>query len=262
VYHTETGPRGRGTLQQRSLANVKLPFGVLLLLLPAALVACSFGGGPYADLENPRHAVGGQAGRTCHYVQKPDVPSNLDALTRPGTRGSILLWGRDAAPSDRIDVSVRYGPEGRLTWTQTIATNVSPDRVAELERLLTQSLLEEGPADWGVRIRVEGGEVAAVLPSVICDAEVGQRLANPPRPILTRVEAQEAWQARTRPMEVQVGLDEIGRVIDVRLSRGSGSRVLDQYMIDLARAHRYHPQLHDGIGVPSVLAVPFRMPRF
>jgi hypothetical protein len=241
---------------------VKSPVAVMALLLPAALVACTAkGGGPYADLEGARQAVGGLVGRTCHYVGEPVVPSSLDRLTRPGTRGSILLWGRDLAPSDTLDVSVRYGDHGRLVWVRAIRSEVPRHRVAELERLLFNSLIEDGPADWGVRIRLVGGSVDAVLPSVVCPPEQGLRLTQTMGPVGTRAEFNEAWRARARHMEVEVGLDEAGGILEVRLPRSSGSRLLDQYVVDDARMYRYYPKLHDGIGVPSVLHVRTRFSR-
>jgi TonB family protein len=241
---------------------VKLPMAVMVLVLPVTLVSCTArGSGAYADLEGARQAVGGLTGRTCHYVGKPVVPSSIDELTRPGTRGSILLWGRDAAPTDTTDLSVRYGENGRLAWVRAIRTNVRQDRVFELERLLSESLAEEGPADWGVRIRVVGGSVDAVLPSVVCPPEQGPLLSQPMRPVGTRGEFQEAWQARSRPLEVAVELDESGNIVALRVARSSGSRLLDQYALDVALTYRYHPRLHDGIGLPGVLPVRIRLSR-
>jgi hypothetical protein len=245
--------------------TVRIPTVLLVLAVAAILSACggARGGSAYADLEPPRHAVSGVSGRTCHYVQQPVAPSNLDELTRPGTRGSILIWGRDATPSDTVEVSVRYGQDGRLAWTRAIRSNVAADRVAEVERLLLDGLFEEGPADWGVRVRLVGGGIDAVLPSVMCLAEQGPAISHPPRPTASREEMREAtWQARVRQMEVDVGLDETGRITEVYMARTSGSRLLDQYIIDLVRLHRYHPKLHDGIGVPSTLPFRVRIPRF
>jgi hypothetical protein len=241
---------------------VKFPMAVIVLALPVALVSCTArGSGAYADLEGARQAVGGLTGRTCHYVGKPVVPSSIDGLTRPGTRGSILLWGRDAAPTDTVDLSVRYGENGRLAWVHLIRANVRQDRVFELERLLSESLAEEGPADWGVRIRMVGGSVDAVLPSVVCPPEQGPLLSQPMRPVGTSGEFQEAWQARSRPLEVHVELDASGNIVALRMARTSGSRLLDQYALDVARTYRYHPRLHDGIGLPGVLSVRMRLSR-
>lgn len=241
---------------------MKFPIAVTALLVPLALAACTArGNGAYADLEVARQAVDGLTGRVCHYVGEPVVPSDLDRLARPGTRGSILLWGRDAAPTDTLYLSVRYGADGRMAWARTIRSNVTLDRVAELERLLFDSLSEEGPPDWGVRVRLVGGAVDAVLPSVVCPPEQGPMLTQPIRPVGTRGDFQEAWQARMRPLDVEVALDEAGNIQDLRLVRSSGSRLLDQYALDVARIYRYHPRLHDGIGIPSVLPIRVRLSR-
>lgn len=234
----------------------------MALLLPWALAGCgSTARDPFAHLESPRQAVEGLVGRTCHYVSRPVPPSTVDAILRPGTRGSILLWGRQATAADTVEVSVRYGDDGRLAWARAIGGTMVRPRVAELERMLGAALVEETTPDWGVRIRVVGGEVDAVLPSVACPPERGALIARAVPPVGTDREVQEAWQARGRQLELEVGLDSGGRVMEVRLVRGSGSRLLDQYAQDLARAHRYYPKLHDGIGVPSRLAVRLQIPR-
>ncbi len=235
-----------------------------LLVLPLAVVlaGCASGDrGPYSHLDRPRLAVEGLGARNCHYVAAPEAPASLDELARPGTRGSIMLWGRDSSASDTVEVSVRYGYDGRLSWTRAISSNVHGSRVAELERVLSSSVGEYGPADWGVRIRVVGGTVEAVLPSVVCDARRGPRVGDVMPGIVTRADQMEMAQAAGRDLQLAVGLDEQGRVLGVRLVHTSGSRLLDQYGMDLARAHSYEPKLHDGIGVPTTLDVRFRVPR-
>jgi TonB family protein len=216
---------------------------------------------PYTELEPARHAVDGLLGRRCHYIAEPRVPTNLDAMTRPGTRGALLFWGRDSAPGDTVELSVRYGSDGRLSWARSIRSTMAPDRAAELERLVGSGLEEHGPVNWGMRVRVVGGEVDAILPAVVCPPERGSRIGAAVAPVGTSREVAEANQARGRQLEVIVRLDEQGRVTDVRLLRGSGSRLLDQYAVDLARSYRYHPQLHDGIGVPSSLPLRLNVPR-
>jgi TonB family protein len=232
------------------------------LLLAVVLAGCAGrGGGPYADLGPARQAVEGLQGRTCAYVSDPVVPSTLDDVARPGTRGTILLWARGDGTPDTLEVSVRYGEDGRLSWVQAINGTGANDRRRELERLLTGGLSDEGPPDWGLRVRVVAGQVEAVLPSVICEPErivTGSRVAPP---VGSAAEVAEAWAARGRQLEVAVSLDEAGRVLNVALLRGSGSRLLDQYAIDLARSYRYAPRLHDGIGVPSVHRYRLQIPR-
>lgn len=234
---------------------------VLMMLVPVVLAGCTGRGeGPYADLEPARLAVDGLQGRRCHYIQEPPLPATIDVIARPGTRGALLFWARDSAPGDTVELSVRYGDDGKLAWTRPIRSTVAPGRVAELARLIGAGLSEEGPPDWGMRLLVVGGHVEAVLPTVICWPERGARIGQIPRPVGTVRDAQEAQQARGRPIEVLVSLDEMGRILDARLVRGTGSRILDQFGIDVARAYRYEPKLHDGLGVPSTLTlrVPMR----
>jgi TonB family protein len=242
---------------------VKFRTATLALLLPAALAGCtsSRGSSQYADLEDPRAALEGLTGRACHYIARPPVPASLDGLTRPGTRGSILLWGSEAQPSDTIDISVRYGREGGLSWVRAIDASSAGSRVSELEQLLLESLQEQGPADWGMRIRLVGGSVERILPSVVCPPEQGAPLGHAMRPVGSTWEMQEALRVRVRDLEVLVELDGAGRILDVRLTRGTGSRLLDQLALDVARSYRYYPKLHDGMGVPSVIPIRLRTPR-
>jgi TonB family protein len=234
---------------------------VLVVVLPAVTACGGRGHVAYPDLEAPRRAVPGVEGRRCHYVAEPEVPANLDFVTRPGTRGAILLWAADAAPTDSVDVSVRYGVDGRLVWVRAVRSNVSVERRVELERILSGGLAEDGPADWGLRIRVAGGQVDGVLPSVVCPPERGIPMGRVAPPLATQRDILESAQARGRQIELRVSLDEQGRVTDIALLRSSGSRVLDQHAADIARASPYSPKLHDGIGVPSVLSVVLRVRR-
>jgi TonB family protein len=242
--------------------RVNVRDAVTALLMALLLAGCGAGRErPYSELGPARHAVDGLVGRRCHYVSEPRVPASLEAMTRPGTRGALLFWGRDAVAADTVELSVRYGSDGRLAWARAIRSTMAGDRVAELERLIGSGLDERGPADWGMRLRIVDGDVDAVLPSVVCHPERGSRMGTTVAPIGTSREVAEAWQARGRHMEVLVALDEQGRVMDVRMSRSSGSRLLDQWAVDEARSYRYHPKLHDGIGVPSTIPLRLRVPR-
>lgn len=236
--------------------------GVLMVLIPAA-AACSSGraDAPYPDLEPARLAIDGVAGRRCHYISEPRVPATLDPVARPGTRGAILLWGGEAAPTDSVHVSVRYGPDGRLAWVRALRSNIPVERRLELERILNGGLSREGPPEWGLRLRVVAGRIDAVLPSVVCPAERGAVSGRLAPPLANERELQERLQARGRQIDMEVGLDEAGHVTHVRLLRSSGSRIVDQQAVDLARAFRYEPMLHDGIPVPSVLPLRLRVGR-
>jgi TonB family protein len=243
------------------VGGVMLRRGVLLFMLPAVVACSGRGQSAYPDLESPRHAVAGVEGRRCYYITEPEVPPSLDPVTRPGTRGAILLWASDAAPTDTVDVSVRYGADGRLVWVRAIRSNVPVTRRVELERILSGGLAEDGPSDWGLRVRVAGGQVAAVLPSVVCPPERGTPTGRLIAPVATHREILESAQARGRQIELAVALDAQGRVTDIALVRSSGSRLVDQYALDLARSSPYSPKLHDGVGVPSTLPVQLRVRR-
>lgn len=235
--------------------------GVLAFVIPAVVACAGRADSNYPDLETANRAIEGVAGRRCEYISEPVVPSTLDPVTRPGTRGAILLWGGDAAPTDSVDLSVRYGEEGRLVWVRAIQSNVAVERRMELERILSGGLSEQGPPDWGLRVRVVGGRVEDVLPSVVCPPERSAVSGPTARPMGTAREVQEAAQTGGRQIEMEVGLDERGRVTSVLLRRSSGSRLVDEQAVDLARAYRYEPKLHDGIGIPSVMPLRLRVRR-
>jgi TonB family protein len=234
------------------------------VVMMLALVVAGCGArsdGPYTELEPARQAVDGLAGRQCQYIQNPQVPSAIDAVARPGTRGALLFWGRDAAPTDTVVLSVRYSDAGDLSWVRAIRSTMSAERVAELERIVGTGLEEVGPPDWGMRLLVVGGRIEAVLPTVVCKPEQGSRMGPVMQPVGTTRDMAEARQAGGRQIELLVSLDAIGRVTEVRLANHSGSRLLDQYALDLARGYNYQPKLHDGIGVPSTIQVRFRVRR-
>lgn len=235
---------------------------VLALLVPLVLAGCRSGGDQrYAELEPARQAVDGLTGRRCQYVSDPRVPETLDPLARPGTRGALLLWGQGATSADTIELSVRYGDTGRLTWVRVLRSTVPSERAVELARMVETGLVSEGTPDWGVRLRVVGGRVAAVLPGVICDAEQRGRTGRVIPPFATPRDVVEAQQVRGRHVEVAVGLDEAGHVTGVRVVASSGSRYYDQFALDVARAYRYEPKLHDGLGVSTTLPIRLQIPR-
>ena len=222
-----------------------------LVLLALLLAGCGAGGGGVA----PSAAVPGAQGRTCAYVMEAEDVPDVAALIRPGTRGNLALWGRDATGSDSVQVSLRYDEEGRISWVRALHSTMPPPRTAELERLIRGAVAEDGPPEWGIRMQFVGGAIAGVEPSVVCQPERSGDSGLVAEPLGTYREMSELYNTLGRRFNVQVRLDEQGRVMDARLPRSSGSRLLDQYVIDLARASRYQPKLHDGIAVPSLLTI-------
>jgi TonB family protein len=242
----------------RRKQTLALPLGAVLLV---GFAACATKSAPrYPELGPASQAIDGLAGRRCHYAGAPVAPQNLDPLARPGARGALLLRTRDMGPADTLDVSIRYDGNGRLAWVRRLRSTMAAGTAATLERVLTESLLDDGPPDWGVRVRMVGGRVDAVLPSVLCPAVSGPLTGSTGRPIMDVRDRYDASLARGRSIELLVGLDEEGRVTGVQLARSSGSRVMDQYAVDVVRSTRFLPMLHDGYGVPTVMPVRFRVP--
>jgi TonB family protein len=226
-----------------------------LLGLAVALAACGgSAGAPESGPVPPRLAVAGLAHRQCRYVEA-GTASAFSRQTRPGTRGDIALWGRAMETEDTVELSIRYDDGGRLEWVRALRATLPAGRVADLERLIFSNLLESGPADWGIRVRVIGGDVAGAEPSVICrpEREVGGTL--PMTPVTARA-LQELYDVRGRRFGVIVTLDEQGRVMNAEIDRPTGYTSVDQYIMDLVRASRFEPKLHDGFGVATTYEFP------
>jgi TonB family protein len=213
--------------------------------------------GAYADQSPVRAAQDEAAGRRCVNLARPPAPASLDEATRPGTRWAIMTWADRGQPTERVDVSIRYGAQGQLDWVRANGGNIPAVRAAELERILRGGVSDRGPADWGFRVRLAGGEVEGVLPSVVCPPARKPTTGRRPRPTGTDAEMAESRQALNRRIELDVSLNEEGDVVDVRVTRSSGSRLMDREAVDRALWLRYLPMLHDDMGVPSVLPVTF-----
>lgn len=233
-------------------------------LLGAAVSLAACGGSAAtggADAVPARLAVDGLGKRRCEYAVEPGSTPSFERLARAGTRGDIALWGRDMGPADSVELSIRYDEEGQLTWARAMESTIPPERVAALENLVLASLAESGPGDWGVRVRVVAGRIAATEPSVICPAgrsAAGSLIIPPP---VTRRGLMELYSIRGRRFLARVSLDEKGRVMDVRLNRSSGFTSVDQYIMDMVRASRFEPKLHDGFGVATLYEFPIRFTR-
>lgn len=238
--------------------------GALALLVGVASWGCGGAGAPPGgpDVELAREALPGLAGRRCQYVSTHEELPPFARLARPGTRGNIALLGYHAAPTDTVVLSVRYDGEGRLAWVRAIKSSVLPDQVSALEGLLLASLNEQGPADWGVRLSVIGGELSTAEPSILCPVEPrseGGRL-----PVAMPVTAREIWaleQVRGRRFPVQVTVDEQGRIMDVRFARVTGETAVEQFLLDWILATHYQPKLHDGIALAGTIEQTIYIPR-
>lgn len=227
------------------------------MVLATGLSACSgkaAGPTPVRTEAVGREAITAMSGRRCQMASSPESVPTFSSLARIGTRGNVSLWGYDLAPTDTVLVSVRYDDDGRLDWVQVIEASLTADRVTGLERLLMTSLNERGPPDWGVRLRLIGGDVADLQPSVICPPEVRAGLRRPVVPMVTSArDARALERARGIRYPIQIFIDSDGRITNVRLPRPSGDMVVDQFLTDWALSTSFRPKLHDGIAMPAVV---------
>lgn len=213
----------------------------------------------WGDLGPADEAVDVGAARRCVYSDPLDRLPTLDMVLPPGSAASIRLWGYGGDPADTTTVSIRYGPEGTLQWVRVLGDTLDDPRTAELERLVGSAIPMDGKPDWGVRLAFTGdGRGARVLPAVICPAFPVSRM-HTPLPLGSAYELAELRRAHGRTAEARVRLDDRGRVVDVEISRSSGSRLLDRYVLLLARNTSFRPHLHDGFPVGGVTTL---RPRF
>lgn len=219
--------------------------------------------GPRAEAISARNALPGLVGRTCTFASRPDELPPFSDLARLGTRGNLAIWGSSMEPSDSVTFSVRYDEEGRLAWVRAIQSSVERARLDPLERLLLESFNEEGPTDWGVRVRVVGGDIASVEPSVICPAEPRNAVRNPHIvPASTLREYQRVSGVRGRYFPLEITINEQGRAVHVRLARSTGAGMLDHYLMQWVQETDFHPKVHDGIRLASTFQKTVYVPRY
>lgn len=247
------------------MARYTTALSAAAMVLGSTLSACS--GKAAGPAPGPSEAIGrdettAMAGRRCKLASSADALPAFHTLARIGTRGNVSLWGFDLPATDTVLVSVRYDDDGRLDWVQVIEASLTPDRVRGLESLLMASLNERGPQDWGIRLRVVGGDVVDLEPSIICPPEVRAGLRRPVVPMVTSGRDIRALErARGIRYPIQIFVDSQGRITGVRLPRPSGEAVVDQFLTDWALSTSFHPKLHDGIAMPAVVEQTLYIPR-
>jgi TonB family protein len=238
----------------------------VLLLATSTMAGCGTGSGastrPAHVTSADRRALPGLAGRSCRFASGYDDLPSFRELADPRTRGNLALWGSSMEASDSVTLSVRYDETGRLAWVRAIQASLAPDRVGPLERLLLETLNERGPGDWGIRVRVVGGDIAGIEPSIICPAEprTGMYDRNVV-PISALREYQWLPRVRGRYYRMRITIDEDGRPIEVRMERSTGERMLDHYLMEWIHQIDFHPKLHDGIRLASTFTRTVYVPR-
>jgi hypothetical protein len=204
--------------------------------------------------------VPGIAGRECFYVNEVHATPGFSALARPAARGNVALWGWGMGPADSVELSVRWAEDGKLLWVEGIRSTLPRERLEPLKALLLEVMRDTLQPDWGVRVRVVGGDVAGTAPSVICPAAPRRFEGSMPR-ILDAQTLVGLDRFRGRRFPVAVGIDERGNVRAVELVRRTGISSLDQYLLEYVWRSSFWPKLHDGIGIASTLEIDVRIPR-
>jgi hypothetical protein len=225
------------------------------------LGGCGAGRSAGTGTTPPGDAIPGLDSRRCVYASAESELPSFGQLTRSGTRGNIALWGREMAPDDTVQLSIRYGGDGRVEWVRAIRTTLSGERTRALEGLVLEALSDTGEPNWGVRLLVVGGDLAGLEPSVVCPP----RITGQPRRMVglpvTWEGRQALYQARGLRFPVRISLDDRGRILDVELRRRIGQTEADQFLMDYIRSLRFEPRRHDGIGIPSVVEELIALPR-
>lgn len=197
--------------------------------------------------------------RECAESERPDALPTVRRLADSASLASAVA-GLSSPKLDRRYAlfSLHYGADGSLAWVALLRTNLPEDtREAVAGALLPHLAREAGGERWTVRLAVSFGPSPGFLVgrSEVCPAErvedgvrqtgtIVQRSTgpgaapSPPRELRT-----------TRPYRIRVKVSPAGRAVDVRMVQGSGSRLVDDGVRDVAKAARYLPELHDGIPV-------------
>jgi hypothetical protein len=238
----------------------------ITLLMVVGLAACGSGRGDTTEpipvgLDRPNSPLPGFVGRRCELVSRDAAVPAFADLARLGTRGNIALWGQGQAPTDTVEVSVRYGEDGRLAWARAIRSTVPAERIAPLETLVLGAVREQGQPDWGFRMAVVGGDLVATAPSVICPADLRRSIRRAVPMPRTRAALITLDRIQGQRFQVLISLDEQGRILHVRLPRSTGESSVDQYLINWVMEAEFHPKLHDGIPVATTIQETLTIPR-
>lgn len=201
--------------------------------------------------------------RDCRVAADPARLPSADALVDSARLAAEArtLWEEAGRPSGHVLFAMRYAEDGSNVRRQILETSVPgaladslQQRVFEAARTTARS-----EAEWGVRLRVDVGDVPRM--------RVGRREDCAPytreRLTVTRsgeIEWQrdrDPWQVRSgRPgMWLRVEVDANGFVTDARLERGVNTQAFQQRAANAARALRFEPATEDGHPVPSVVTL-------
>lgn len=228
--------------------------------IAASLAGCgSMRGDRWEGLGPASEAVAAGPARRCHYVDELARLPPIDRVLAPGSGGSLSLWGMGAEGVDTLTVSIRYGPSGALDWVRVMGPTDPAHRTDELTRILSTTVPSEGQPNWGIRFQIlTDGTPVRVLPAVECPAVAASTVPTR-EPLGSVFEQAEMRRARGSPVEARVDLDDQGRVVDIRITRSSGSRLFDQYVLIAIRDMSFRPRLHDGFPVEGSLSVRTRL---
>lgn len=191
--------------------------------------------------------------RTCSPAaapkQLPDVAALFDL---EGLRREIAREGAMGPADGEMIFSVRFAADGQREWLQQIGTdpNAPPSRV---QRLAVTHLLPQAPGrePWSVRLHVTSGDSLQfrVARSEACPV---QRIERAIPPSLGPMSSQDfAELRRAGRYRVGVNVSATGVVLSVEMLQRSGSRMVDDSALNVARRSKYRPALVDGIPVAA-----------
>ncbi|MCR4342135.1 MAG: energy transducer TonB, partial [Gemmatimonadaceae bacterium] len=182
--------------------------------------------------------------------QLPEVAAIVDV---DGLRRALTLDSAVARMPGEVVFSVRFASDGQREWVEVIGHETETNDEARIQRRIEEYLRTQAPTPgpWSVRLHVLPGDpIQFRLPrSQACPVTRIERGVPPP---LGSLSAQDLAEIRRAGRyRVGVNVSATGAVLSVEMLQRSGSRIVDDMALELARRGKYRPAVVDGIPVAA-----------
>ena len=190
-------------------------------------------------------------GRRCQAAtapaRLPDVAAVVDV---EALRVALAPVFAEAPAAGDMIFSVRFKKDGQSEWIRAVGDDADEGIRPAVGRLIASHLRSPGasPEPWSLRLKVIPADTVQfqVSRSEVCPVEVIElRSAMPEGRLMEAADLEEL--RRSRPYTVRVNVTETGAIAGVEMVRRSGSRILDDAVLQAARNSRFRPELVDGM---------------